>query len=423
MRRRHLRGVMAIERQVYPRPWSPNLFLSEMTESRNRCYLVAPDRPRGRRVRRADLLRGGGARDQRRRRPDPPAPADRQPRLLHDLILAAIDMGAEAVSLEVRVTNWGAQRAVRPVRVPPGRRPQELLPGDQRGRADHVARRDPHPGVPRAARRAWPTSVPEGVAPVTAARAPREGPRHRDLLRRDRRRGRRGRRGALEPDLEPGRPARAVRRRGARGRQPRARRGAEPPARRRRSSEAGCRFSDLDGVAVTVGPGLVGALLVGIAAAKAIALATRVPLIGVNHLEGHIWANFLEHGRPSPPYVCLVVSGGHTMLVHMPERASVRAPRPDAWTTRRARRSTRSRGSSASGSPAGRRWTGLAREGDPTAIRFPRAMADSGDYDFSLSGLKTAVLRYVQGRAARRGARSTSPTWRPRSRRPSSTCR
>src|SRR5207244_7454687 len=87
----------------------------------------------------------------------------------------------------------------------------------------------------------------------------------------------------------------------------------------RAMADAGARFHDLDGVAVTSGPGLVGALLVGVAAAKSIALATGAPLIGVNHLEGHIYANFLEHGDPDPPYVCLLVSGGHTMLVHTPE--------------------------------------------------------------------------------------------------------
>ena len=78
-------------------------------------------------------------------------------------------------------------------------------------------------------------------------------------------------------------------------------------------------FGDIDGVAVTVGPGLVGALLVGMAAAKSVSLATGAGLIGVNHLEGHIWANFLTHGPPETPYVALVVSGGHTMIVHMPE--------------------------------------------------------------------------------------------------------
>ncbi len=83
-------------------------------------------------------------------------------------------------------------------------------------------------------------------------------------------------------------------------------------------AQAGVGFGELDAVAVTTGPGLVGALLVGMAAAKAVSLATGADLVGVNHLEGHYWANFLEHGRPSPPYVALIVSGGHTMLVHVP---------------------------------------------------------------------------------------------------------
>ncbi len=159
--------------------------------------------------------------------------------------------------------------------------------------------------------------------------------------------------------------------------------------------EAGCRFADLEGVAVTVGPGLVGALLVGISAAKAVAYATGAPLIGVNHLEGHIWANFLEHGPPEPPYVCLVVSGGHTMLVHMPEvhRYEVLGQTLDDAAGEAFDKIARFLGLGYPGGPA---LDALAREGDPNAIALPRAMADSGDYDFSLSGLKTAVLRYVR---------------------------
>jgi N6-L-threonylcarbamoyladenine synthase len=158
---------------------------------------------------------------------------------------------------------------------------------------------------------------------------------------------------------------------------------------------AGTSFRELDGVAVTVGPGLVGALLVGIAGAKAVALATRAPLIGVNHLEGHIYANFVEHGPPEPPYVCLVVSGGHTMLVHMPEehRYEVLGQTLDDAAGEAFDKIARFMGLGFPGGPA---LDNLARKGDPTAIAFPRAMADSGDYDFSLSGLKTAVLRYVK---------------------------
>ena len=109
MRRRHLRGVMAIERQVYPRPWSPNLFLSEMSESRNRCYLVARiDREV---VGYGGLICYGEEAHVTNVAVDPERQREKiGTRLLHDLVLAAYDMGAEAVSLEVRVTNWGAQR-------------------------------------------------------------------------------------------------------------------------------------------------------------------------------------------------------------------------------------------------------------------------------------------------------------------------
>jgi N6-L-threonylcarbamoyladenine synthase len=158
---------------------------------------------------------------------------------------------------------------------------------------------------------------------------------------------------------------------------------------------AGCGFRDLHGVAVTVGPGLVGALLVGIAAAKSLALALDVPLIGVNHLEGHIWANFLEHGAPRPPYVCLVVSGGHTMLVHMTDvhRYRILGQTVDDAAGEAFDKIARFIGLGFPGGPALDR---AARDGDPEAIAFPRPMADSDDYAFSLSGLKTAVLRYVK---------------------------
>jgi N6-L-threonylcarbamoyladenine synthase len=162
---------------------------------------------------------------------------------------------------------------------------------------------------------------------------------------------------------------------------------------------AGCRFADLDGVAVTVGPGLVGALLVGIAAAKAVAVATGADLIGVNHLEGHIYANFIEHGPPEPPYICLVVSGGHTMLVHMPEEHHYRVlgQTVDDAAGEAFDKIARFLGLGFPGGPALDR---LAREGDPAAITFPRAMIDTGNYDFSMSGLKTSVLRHVKAERA-----------------------
>ena len=170
--------------------------------------------------------------------------------------------------------------------------------------------------------------------------------------------------------------------------------------------EAGLGFDELDGIAVTVGPGLVGALLVGVAAAKSIALATRAPLIGVNHLEGHILANAIEHGPDLAPAVCLIVSGGHTMLVHMPEthRYDLLGQTVDDAAGEAFDKIARFLGLGFPGGPALDR---LARRGDPDAIRFPRAMAGSGDYDFSLSGLKTAVLRHV--RVERNAGRDVAP--------------
>jgi N6-L-threonylcarbamoyladenine synthase len=171
------------------------------------------------------------------------------------------------------------------------------------------------------------------------------------------------------------------------------------PLLARALDDASIDAGDVDVVAVTAGPGLVGALLVGMAAAKAFSLATGADLVGVNHLEGHVWANFLEHGPPAPPYVTLIVSGGHTMLAHM----------PDAWTYEVLGQTLDDAAGEAFdkvarllglGFPGGPALDRAAAEGDPTAIRFPRAMAGSGDYDFSMSGLKTAVLRHVKAERA-----------------------
>jgi N6-L-threonylcarbamoyladenine synthase len=163
--------------------------------------------------------------------------------------------------------------------------------------------------------------------------------------------------------------------------------------------EAGIGFGEIDAVAVTIGPGLVGALLVGMAGAKAVALATGADLVGVNHLEGHYWANFLEHGPPEPPYVALIVSGGHTMLVHVPKvfHHVVLGQTLDDAAGEAFDKVARLIGLGFPGGPA---LDAMAREGDPNAIRFPRAMEGSGDYDFSMSGLKTAVLRHVKAARA-----------------------
>jgi N6-L-threonylcarbamoyladenine synthase len=163
--------------------------------------------------------------------------------------------------------------------------------------------------------------------------------------------------------------------------------------------ESGGSIGSIEGVAVTVGPGLVGALLVGIAAAKGVALALGVPLIGVNHLEGHIYANFLERGPLEEPYVSFLVSGGHTMLVYVPEPHvyEVLGQTLDDAAGEAFDKIARLMGLGFPGGPALDR---LASKGNPRAIRFPRAATDRG-YDFSLSGLKTAVVRHMKAAAAK----------------------
>jgi N6-L-threonylcarbamoyladenine synthase len=164
-------------------------------------------------------------------------------------------------------------------------------------------------------------------------------------------------------------------------------------------SEAGTSLRDLDAVAVTVGPGLVGALLVGIAGAKALAFSLDVPLIGVNHLEGHIFANVLDHGPIGEPFVCFLVSGGHTMLVHVPEpfRYEILGQTLDDAAGEAFDKVARFIGL---GFPGGPELDRLAQKGDREAIRFPRAVTERS-YDFSLSGLKTAVVRHVTAERAR----------------------
>jgi N6-L-threonylcarbamoyladenine synthase len=162
--------------------------------------------------------------------------------------------------------------------------------------------------------------------------------------------------------------------------------------------DAGIGMGDVDAVAVTVGPGLVGALLVGIAAGKAAALALSVPFIGVNHLEGHIYANFLDGGRIEEPFVAFVVSGGHTMLVYSakPFAYELLGQTLDDAAGEAFDKIARFLGLGFPGGPALDR---LARQGDPAAFRFPRAATERG-YDFSLSGLKTAVVRFVRAERA-----------------------
>ena len=171
------------------------------------------------------------------------------------------------------------------------------------------------------------------------------------------------------------------------------------PAIEQALADAGTGFRDLDAVAVTVGPGLVGALLVGVAAAKATAAALDVPLIGVNHLEGHIESAFLQEPELEPPVIALIVSGGHTMIARMPEhgRFEILGQTIDDAAGEAFDKVARFLGLGFPGGPAIDR---LAREGDAAAYRFPRALLNEPNYDFSLSGLKTAVIRWAREREA-----------------------
>ncbi|MGB9904818.1 MAG: tRNA (adenosine(37)-N6)-threonylcarbamoyltransferase complex transferase subunit TsaD [Desulfotomaculales bacterium] len=159
--------------------------------------------------------------------------------------------------------------------------------------------------------------------------------------------------------------------------------------------QAGLTFSGLDAVAVTYGPGLAGALLVGLAAAKALSFALGIPLVAVNHLEGHIYANFLAEPDLSFPLVCLVVSGGHTDLVFLARHGSYRLlgrTRDDA-AGEAFDKIARVLGLDYPGGPAIDR---LAAAGNAAAVRFPRAYLEEGTFDFSFSGLKTAVINYLR---------------------------
>jgi N6-L-threonylcarbamoyladenine synthase len=165
-------------------------------------------------------------------------------------------------------------------------------------------------------------------------------------------------------------------------------------------TEAGMWVTDIDAVAVTIGPGLVGALLVGLAAAKAFVLALDLPFVGVNHLEGHIYANVLERGQLDEPYVAFLVSGGHTMLVYVPEpfRYELLGQTLDDAAGEAFDKVARFIGLGFPGGPA---IDSLARRGNPEAVDFPRALAREPGYDFSLSGVKTAVVRFVRQAHAR----------------------
>ncbi len=158
--------------------------------------------------------------------------------------------------------------------------------------------------------------------------------------------------------------------------------------------EANVTLQDLDAIAVTYGPGLVGALLVGVAEAKAIAFGANLPLIGVHHIEGHICANFLAAPELEPPFMCLVVSGGHTHLVNVKEYGEyeILGRTFDDAAGEAFDKVARAIGL---GYPGGPKVDKISLEGNPEAIHFPRAKVGEGGYDFSFSGLKSAVLNYL----------------------------
>ena len=160
--------------------------------------------------------------------------------------------------------------------------------------------------------------------------------------------------------------------------------------------QAQVTLEDIDAVGVTYGPGLVGALLVGVAEAKAIAYAAKKPLVGVHHIEGHIAANYIEHPDLEPPFLCLVVSGGHTHLVHVEDYGKFKIigrTRDDA-AGEAFDKVARAIGL---GYPGGPKIDKVSREGNPEAIVFPRAHIEEAPYDFSFSGVKSAVLNYING--------------------------
>lgn len=158
--------------------------------------------------------------------------------------------------------------------------------------------------------------------------------------------------------------------------------------------DADKKLDDMDAIAVTYGPGLVGALLVGVSEAKAISFASGIPLVGVHHIEGHISANYIENKELEPPFICLVVSGGHSHLVVVKDYGEyeiIGRTRDDA-AGEAFDKVARAIGL---GYPGGPKIDRVSREGNPDAIHFPRARVGNAEYDFSFSGLKSAVLNYL----------------------------
>lgn len=159
-------------------------------------------------------------------------------------------------------------------------------------------------------------------------------------------------------------------------------------------ADADKKLEDMSAIAVTYGPGLVGALLVGVSAAKAISFASGIPLVGVHHIEGHISANYIENKDLKPPFICLVVSGGHSHLVVVRDYGEyeiIGRTRDDA-AGEAFDKVARAIGL---GYPGGPKIDKISSKGNPDAVHFPRARVGNAEYDFSFSGLKSAVLNYL----------------------------
>jgi N6-L-threonylcarbamoyladenine synthase len=169
---------------------------------------------------------------------------------------------------------------------------------------------------------------------------------------------------------------------------------------------AGVSKNELGGVAVTYGPGLIGALLVGVNFAKAMAYGLDIPLIGVNHLEAHMYSNFIDDPKPEYPLLCLLVSGGHTQLVliRSPFEHEMLGETLDDAAGEAFDKVAKMLGL---GFPGGPQIDKLAKEGNPKFIRFPRSLLDEGSFDFSFSGIKTSMLYWLRDhKLATKGERS-----------------
>ena len=160
--------------------------------------------------------------------------------------------------------------------------------------------------------------------------------------------------------------------------------------------DSGKSIDEIDAIAVTYGPGLVGPLLVGVNTAKAFAYAEKKPLIAVNHIEGHISANYIDNAELEPPFMCLVASGGHSHIVRVDDygKYTIIGRTHDDAAGEAFDKVARAIGL---GYPGGPKVDALAKEGNPKAIDFPRAKVGESSYDFSFSGLKSAVLNYLNG--------------------------